>query len=54
MSQGGITCELVPGIMPVTNFRQMTGFRRHRGAERAPLDGHPVRGDWTTIPRPGS
>ena len=24
--KAGITCEIVPGIMPVTNFRQMTGF----------------------------
>ncbi len=28
----GIFCEIVPGIMPVTNFRQMTGFARKAGA----------------------
>jgi methylenetetrahydrofolate reductase (NADPH) len=30
--KAGITCELVPGIMPVTNFRQMTGFAATAGA----------------------
>ncbi|HEX5633862.1 MAG TPA: methylenetetrahydrofolate reductase [NAD(P)H], partial [Gemmatimonadales bacterium] len=28
----GIFCEIVPGIMPVTNFRQMVGFARKAGA----------------------
>ena len=42
--KAGITCEIVPGIMPVTNFRQMTGFAATARRERAPLDGHPVRG----------
>ncbi len=31
-SKAGITCEIVPGIMPVTNFRQMTGFAATAGA----------------------
>lgn len=30
--KAGITCEIVPGIMPVTNFRQMTGFAATAGA----------------------
>jgi methylenetetrahydrofolate reductase (NADPH) len=28
----GIECEIVPGIMPVTNFRQMVGFAEKAGA----------------------
>jgi methylenetetrahydrofolate reductase (NADPH) len=28
----GISCEIVPGIMPVTNFRQMVGFAGQAGA----------------------
>ena len=42
--KAGITCEIVPGIMPVTNFKQMTGFAAISGRERAALDGDPVRG----------
>jgi methylenetetrahydrofolate reductase (NADPH) len=30
--KAGIECEIVPGIMPVTNFRQMTGFAATAGA----------------------
>ncbi|MCU0620266.1 MAG: methylenetetrahydrofolate reductase [NAD(P)H] [Gemmatimonadales bacterium] len=30
--KAGIGCEIVPGIMPVTNFRQMTGFAATAGA----------------------
>jgi len=30
--KAGIACEIVPGIMPVTNFRQMTGFAATAGA----------------------
>jgi methylenetetrahydrofolate reductase (NADPH) len=28
----GISCEIVPGIMPVTNFRTMVGFAAKAGA----------------------
>ncbi len=42
--KAGITCEIVPGIMPVTNFRQMTGFAATAGASVPRMACHQVRG----------
>ena len=40
----GIKIPIVPGIMPVQNFKQMAGFAAKRRRQRAAMARRPLRG----------